>query len=130
MPAIETKEQMINALSFIKGLEQVAKTRTLNGKQVDCESIADIYGMLWENNDNDTLCLLQELLDLKELGFVNTNLTKEDLDEEMDFIPSMVISELKISITDKGNQTLKEFFTDKIEKGEIKGKRQRALQDG
>ena len=123
MAGMKTREQEIEALSFLKGLEEIVKTGTLNGKSVDCESIADIYGMLWENNDNDTLCLLQELLELKTLGYVDTNLTKEDLDEEMDFIPSMVISELEVTITDKGNQTLKEFYRDKIKTGEIKGKK-------
>lgn len=108
-------KQQINTLTLIKGMEETVKTGKLKGESVDCESIADIYGMLWEDDEKDTFQLLQETIELQDLGYISTNITKEDLGEEMNYTtPPMVISRMEVCLTERGNQLLKEYYSNTI----------------
>lgn len=111
MNQLSVKE--FNTLSLIKAIEGVAKTHELNGVEVDVNCPEDVYGMLYVEDKEDTIELFREIMGLASLGYANICLDETDLEEK--YVESCGFEEIGISLTEKGENALIEFYNNEIE---------------
>lgn len=86
-------KQQLSTLFLVNTINELVTNNP--NEEIDC--VGDVYFSLFHADRKDTIQLLKEILELEELGYIKTNYTKEDLQEE-DEIPFLLDDTLSIKI--------------------------------
>ena len=85
--------QQFKTLLLVNTINELVDSKS--NEELDC--VGEAYFSLFRANMKDTIQLLKEILELEELGYVETSYTAEDLQDE-DTLPLLMDEDFSIKI--------------------------------